>query len=94
MKRVTIALCSALLLAGTSAFAQSNQNSSTSGQKAGDPYSSQGGVQPGSAGESMNRAADAGSARSGGQGSLMQKRESGMSPEGASGGSATGKMKQ
>jgi hypothetical protein len=51
-------------------------------------------VSPASAGQAMGHPAASGTAKSAEQGSLMQKRESAMAPDGASGSSASGKMKQ
>jgi hypothetical protein len=51
-------------------------------------------VPPASAGQAMGHGAASGTAASTGQGSLMQKRESAMAPNGASSSPASGKMKQ
>jgi hypothetical protein len=51
-------------------------------------------VSPASAGQAMGHPAASDSAASAGQGSLMQKRESAMAPQGASAGTGSGKMKQ
>ncbi|CDY76914.1 hypothetical protein BGLT_00783 [Caballeronia glathei] len=99
MKRLTTVLCSLTLVAGvamtgTSALAQTNSTSGqqTGGQQAGQQAGK--GVQPGSAGQAMGHAAGTEDGKTGAQGSLMQKRESAMSPQGASGGAETGKVKQ
>jgi uncharacterized protein YdeI (BOF family) len=88
MKRIATATCVFSLLASAAAFAQTNSgNTQPAGQQTGQ------GMQPGKEGQSMSRAADAGSTHPA-SGTLMQQRENAMSPQGASGGNATGKMKQ
>ncbi|MEX3895812.1 hypothetical protein [Paraburkholderia sp. BR10954] len=86
MKLIVAGVSVIALIASAYAFAQTN----TGGvQPKPDAHS----AQPGTAGQSMSRAADAGTGKPA-SGTLMQKRESGMSPQGASGSNATGEMKQ
>jgi hypothetical protein len=86
MKRIPILLSALVLAASTSAFAQNNAKA---------PPTPAQGAGIGQGGKSDPSAAGANSA---GGGTLMQQREKGMSPEGASdaagGKAATGKMKQ
>jgi hypothetical protein len=89
MKRIAAVMGAFAVIAGTCAFAQTS--TSTGGAKPADQGTQT--MQPGADGQSMGRAADAGSTKPA-SGTLMQKRESGMSPQGASGPNATGKMKQ
>lgn len=87
MKRFATMLGALSLVASSFAVAQTG---STGANPAGQGTQQ---VQPGKAGGNMDRAANAG----GGQpasGTLMQQREKGMSPQGGSDASATGKMKQ
>ncbi|MFL9963770.1 hypothetical protein PQR02_22405 [Paraburkholderia sediminicola] len=75
------------LIAGTSGVAQTDKSTATpddQGTK---------NTHPGTDSQSMGRAADVGSPKPG-SGTLMQQRESGMSPQGAPGAKTTGKMKQ
>jgi hypothetical protein len=84
MKRIPILFSALVLAASTSAFAQNDAKT---------PLTPQQGA-TGHAGQADPVAAGANSA---GGGTLMQKREKGMSPEGASdaaSGKATGKIKQ
>jgi hypothetical protein len=87
MKRIAVVMGAFCAIAGTCAFAQTNTGSGQS------PTQGTQNTQPGTSGQSMNRAADAGSSRPA-SGTLMQQREKGMSPQGASDAAATGKMKQ
>jgi hypothetical protein len=87
MKRVGVVMGGLFLIAGTCAFAQTT----TGGAKPTDQGTQN--TQPGTGGQSMGRAADAGNTTPA-SGTLMQQREKAMSPQGASGTSATGKMKQ
>lgn len=86
MKRIPILLGVLVLAASTSAFPQNDAKT---------PPTAARGTGTGQAGKSDPSAAGANSA---GGGTLMQQREKGMSPEGASdaagGKAATGKMKQ
>ena len=87
MKRISAVLSAFPLIVSTCAFAQANGGN-------GQPANGTHRVQPGSAGQAMGHAADAGSASPSGQ-SLMQRRENAMSPQGASGSSSsTGRVKQ
>ncbi|MGF6756777.1 uncharacterized protein YdeI (BOF family) [Paraburkholderia sp. GAS42] len=88
MKRIAMAMCAFTLLASAGAFAQTNSGKpQPADQQAGQ------GMQPGKEGQSMSRAAEAGSTHPA-SGTLMQQRENVMSRQGASGDDATGKMKQ
>jgi hypothetical protein len=89
MKRIAAIMGAFSLIAGTCAFAQTNTN--TGSAKPADQGTQN--MQPGAEGQSMGRAADAGSTKPA-SGTLMQKRENAMAPQGASGPNATGKMKQ
>ncbi|KXU84311.1 hypothetical protein CI15_26825 [Paraburkholderia monticola] len=87
MKRVATILSVVSLIASTCVFAQTNSNSAKpTGQD-------QQEAQPGTGSHSMDRAAAAGSSKAA-SGTLMHQREKGMSPQGASGTDATGRMKQ
>jgi parvulin-like peptidyl-prolyl isomerase len=86
MNATIIAAC--LLASIGSAFAQNGGNKST----AGGGTAAQ--ANPASAGEAIGQPASAGTGTSSDQGSLMQQRQKAMSPQGSSGGAATGKMKQ
>jgi hypothetical protein len=85
MKRISALLSVLLVAASTSAFAQTTQNAPS-------PTTQSGGTKDQTAGS-----ASSGASTSGGP-TLMQQREKGMSPDGASGadanGKATGKIKQ
>jgi hypothetical protein len=97
MKRLTIAtmaVCAHLLLASTAAFAQTTSSGNTQQPAAKPAGQNAQGMQPGKEGDNMSRAAAAGNSASGNEGALMQQRQNAMSPQGASGGNATGKMKQ
>ncbi|APA88439.1 hypothetical protein BJG93_24080 [Paraburkholderia sprentiae WSM5005] len=87
MKRILAVILAISLTAGTSAFAQTN----TGNAKPANQDSQN--AQPGTAGQSMGRAADTGSGKPA-SGTLMQKREKALSPQGASNSNATGTMKQ
>jgi hypothetical protein len=87
MKRILAVMSVISVIASTFAFAQTNTGNAKP------PSQDTQNAQPGTAGQSMGRAADAGTGKPA-SGTLMQKRESGMSPQGASGTNATGKMKQ
>jgi len=87
MKRTSAILSAFFLLASTCAFAQSTGDNAKPGGNGALK------VQPGASGKSMGHAANAGTARAS-SGTLMQRRESAMSPQGASGTNETGKMKQ
>jgi predicted small secreted protein len=82
VKRTLVAIISVIsVVASASALAQTNtQNGAGPNTK------------PAPATENTGRAADTGNTPA--SGSLMQQREKGMSPQAASGGTATGKMKQ
>jgi hypothetical protein len=87
MKRFPTMLGVLALMASSVAFAQTNSSGgNTAGQGAQQ-------VQPGKTNDTMNRAANAGGG-SPASGTLMQQREKGMSPQGASDSTSTGKMKQ
>jgi hypothetical protein len=88
MKATIIAACLLASIGSTSAFAQNSGNKST----AGGGTAAQ--ANPASAGEATGQPASAGTSTSSDQGSLMQQRQKAMSPQGSSGGAATGKMKQ
>jgi hypothetical protein len=87
MKRVATMLSVFSLIASTCAFAQANSNSAKPNEQGRQE------AQPGTGSHSMDRAAAAGSSKAA-SGTLMQQREKGMSPQGASGTDATGRMKQ
>jgi hypothetical protein len=89
MKLVKAGVCAIGILGNTFVFAQNT----ASGPAPTDQGAGQS-LKPGEAGKSMGSAADAGAGNTSGQGTLMQKREKAMSPQGASGGAGTGKMKQ
>jgi hypothetical protein len=89
MKSLKLSAYAVCILASTFVYAQNNPS--------GPAPTDQGGGQrlsPGDAGKNMGNAAHAGAANTGGQGTLMQKREKAMSPQGASGSVGTGKIKQ
>jgi hypothetical protein len=87
--KATIIAASLLASIGTTcAFAQNSGNQSTAGG------GSAARMNPASAGEVTGQPASAGKSTSSDQGTLMQQRQNAMSPQGSSGGSATGKMKQ
>jgi hypothetical protein len=86
VKRISIVPGVFTLLAATCALAQTGGHGTPAQGGAQTP-------QTGSPTQSMNHAADAGTA-SPSSGTLMQRREKGMSPQGASDANATGKMKQ
>ncbi|MBB5426930.1 hypothetical protein [Paraburkholderia atlantica] len=87
MKLIVAAVSVISMIASACAFAQ--QPNAGNVQPKQDAQS----TQPGTAGQSMGRAADAGTGKPA-SGTLMQKRESGMSPQGASDSNATGPIKQ
>lgn len=89
MNLLKMGVCAACFVGSTFVCAQNN----ASGPAATDQGGAQG-LKPGDAGKSMGSAADAGAGNAGGQGTLMQKREKAMSPQGASGSASTGKVKQ
>ncbi|WP_438392898.1 hypothetical protein [Caballeronia sp. DA-9] len=88
MKTMIVAACLLAGIGSTCVYAQNSGNKST----ANSGTATQG--NPASAGEAMGQPASAGTSTSGNQGSLMQQRQKAMSPQGASGGAATGTMKQ
>jgi hypothetical protein len=89
MNLLKMGVCAVCLVGSTFVFAQNN----ASGPAPTDQGGGQG-LKPGDAGKSMGSAADAGAGNASGQGTLMQKREKAMSPQGASGSASTGKVKQ
>ena len=84
--KLLASVCAISILGSTFVYAQNN----ASGPAPTDQGAWQG-LKSGEAGKSMGNAADGNAS---GQGTLMQKREKAMSPQGASGGPATGKIKQ
>ncbi|MBC8746412.1 MULTISPECIES: hypothetical protein [Paraburkholderia] len=86
MKWIVAVTSAIFVIAGTCAFAQTGAGNANTGNQATQS------PQPGTAGQSMGRAADVGGKPA--SGTLMQKREKGMSPQGASDTNATGKIKQ
>ena len=89
MRSIVMAACLLAGIGSTCAFAQNSGNKSTTGSG-----TAAQGMHPASAGESMGQPASAGGSTSGDKSSLMQQRQKAMSPQGASGGSATGAVKQ
>ncbi|MGF6549282.1 hypothetical protein [Paraburkholderia youngii] len=87
MRRFPTMLGVLSLVASSFALAQANSPGGKSGEQGAQE------VQPGKASNNMDRAAAAGGSKAA-SGTLMQKREKGMSPESASETGATGKMKQ
>jgi hypothetical protein len=87
MNQIAAVMGALSLIAGTCASAQTNTGSS----KPVDQGTQN--TRPGTDSESTKRAADTGSSKPS-SGTLMQQREQGMSPQGASGVNATGTMKQ
>lgn len=90
MQRIRMVVSVVSLVASTCAFAQTSTSTNSTGGKAAQGGAQQ--AQPGTAGRSMGNAAASGDKSA--SGTLMQQREKGMSPQGASGGDATGSMKQ
>jgi hypothetical protein len=88
MKTMIVAACLLASIGGTNAYAQNSGNKTTSGNATAAPGN------PASAGESMAQPASAGKSTAGSQGTLMEQRQKAMSPQGASGGAATGTIKQ
>lgn len=86
MNRITKVLSASAVIVSTCVFAQTSGNVKPADRAPQD-------TQPGKSGEDMTRAANAGTTKPA-SGTLMQKRENAMSPQGASGASATGTMKQ
>ena len=89
MTLLKMGVCTLCIVVSTFTYAQNN----ASGPAPTDQGGGQG-LKPGDAGKSMGSAADAGAGNTSGQGTLMQKREKAMSPQGASGSASTGKVKQ
>ncbi|MEX3859721.1 uncharacterized protein YfiM (DUF2279 family) [Paraburkholderia youngii] len=87
MKLILTGMSAVAVIASTCALAQTN-----TGNVQPADHNAQS-MQPGAAGQSMGRAAGVGNSKPA-SGSLMQKRESAMSPQGASNSNATGTMKQ
>jgi len=86
VKRIVVGIAGAIcIVASTCAFAQTSTGNAADQKEQN--------AQPGTAGQSMSRAAETGSSKPASD-SLMQQREKGMSPQGASDGKETGKMKQ
>ena len=93
MKNISAMLCALALLGSANAMAQTNSGDTNATNPATNPGSTpeqmQGitpgakqGIEPGKAGDSMNQLGSPPSGASSPQGSLMQKREQGMSPQG------------
>ncbi|MGF6810092.1 hypothetical protein OKW30_005284 [Paraburkholderia sp. Clong3] len=87
MKLIMAGISAISIIASACAFAQTNTGNAAPAHR--DTQN----AQPGAAGQSMGRAADAGNSKPA-SGTLMQKREHAMSPQGASNSNATGAMKQ
>jgi hypothetical protein len=87
MKQILAGMSATFFMASTCVFAQTATGDAKPANQ--DTQS----AQPGTAGQSMGRAADAGNSKPA-SGTLMQKRENAMSPQGASNSNATGTMKQ
>ncbi|OLL27578.1 hypothetical protein BTH42_32675 [Burkholderia sp. SRS-W-2-2016] len=87
MKMIVAATSAISVFASTCAYAQTSNDSA----KPANPSAEQ--SQPGNAGQNMGRAANAGETKPA-SGTLMQKRQNAMSPQGASNSNTTGTMKQ
>jgi hypothetical protein len=93
MKTWTAVWCVAALVGSASVTAVA-QTHSTGGVSGSSGQGTAQGVQPGKAADSMNQMADPANAGSSAQGSLMQKREQGMSAQPDAEKGKTGEIKQ
>ena len=88
MNSLKMSVCVVCVVGSTFVYAQNNASGPAPMGQGGQ------GPKPGDAGKAMGSASDAGSANTSGKGTLMQKREKALSPQGASGSASTGKIKQ
>ncbi len=88
MNSLKMSVCVVCVVGSTFVYAQNNASGPAPMDQGGQ------GPKPGDAGKAMGSASDAGSANTSGKGTLMQKREKALSPQGASGSASTGKIKQ
>jgi hypothetical protein len=97
MKRTTAALCALMLLGSANVLAQTNSgqgNVTGAGATQGATQGTKQGIEPGKAADSMNQLGSPQSGASSPQGTLMQKREQGMSAQGEGTKGSSGAVKQ
>lgn len=94
MKTWTAVWCVAALVGSASVTAVAQTNSTGGGVSGSSGQGTAQGIQPGKAADSMNQMADPANAGSAAHGSLMQKREQGMSAQPDAEKGKTGEIKQ